>query len=81
MNFGSESGSGGTGAKVTSSETFWKILLRRLISADVHYAAARLTEISGVTVWPFFTAEDGSPAGAVAAGYSRPLRRMRGDQT
>lgn len=35
----------------------WKILLRRVIFADVHYTLARVRKISGITVLPFVFGE------------------------
>lgn len=50
----------GKGAEVMSNElcrAVRKILLRRLIFADVHYTLARVKKICGVTVLPFVTTE------------------------
>lgn len=58
MNFGAKVA--GKGAEVTSKKlrrAAWKILLRRVIFADVHYTLARVKKISGITVLPFVFGE------------------------
>lgn len=58
MNFGAKMA--GKGAEVTSNKlrrAVWKILLRCVIFADVHYTLARVKKISGITVLPFVFGE------------------------